>query len=115
MRISDWSSDVCSSDLLPLLIDQGDADEFLDGQLRPQLLQAAADAAGHPLQLRMPPGYDHSYYFIASFIGDHIAHHAAALAAPRASAAIRAAGAGATGRVAPAGVSSGREIGRAHV
>src|SRR3546814_4798933 len=57
---------------LPLLIDQGDADEFLDGQLRPQLLQAAADAAGHPLQLRMQPGYDHSYYFIASFIGDHI-------------------------------------------
>ena len=64
---------------LPLLIDQGDADEFLDGQLRPQLLQAAAEAAGHPLSLRMQPGYDHSYYFIASFIGDHIAHHAAAL------------------------------------
>src|SRR5690606_33226039 len=58
---------------LPLLVDQGDADEFLDGQLRPQLLQAACDAAGHPLQLRMQPGYDHSYYFIASFIGDHIA------------------------------------------
>src|SRR3546814_9452153 len=56
----------------------------------------------------MQPGYDHSYYFIASFIGDHIAHHAAALAAPRAYAAIRAAGAGATVRVAPAGVSSGR-------
>jgi len=69
---------------LPLLVDQGDADEFLGQQLRPQLLQAAADAAGHPLQLRMQPGYDHSYYFIASFIGDHIAHHAAALAAPRA-------------------------------
>ena len=64
---------------LPLLIDQGDADEFLDTQLRPQLLQAAADAAGHPLTLRMQPGYDHSYYFIASFIGDHVAHHAAAL------------------------------------
>ena len=66
---------------LPLLIDQGDADEFLDGQLRPQLLQAAAEAAGHPLSLRMQPGYDHSYYFIASFIGDHIAHHAKALKA----------------------------------
>ena len=64
---------------LPLLVDQGDADEFLEGQLRPQLLQAACEAAGHPLELRMQPGYDHSYYFIASFIGEHIAHHAAAL------------------------------------
>ena len=66
---------------LPLLVDQGDADEFLDSQLRPQLLQAACEAAGHPLTLRLQPGYDHSYYFIASFIGDHIAHHAAALKA----------------------------------
>ena len=64
---------------LPLLVDQGDADEFLDTQLRPQLLQTACEAAGHPLTLRMQPGYDHSYYFIASFIGEHIAHHAAAL------------------------------------
>jgi len=64
---------------LPLLVDQGSDDEFLDSGLRPQLLQAAAEAAGHPLQLRMHPGYDHSYYFIASFIGEHIAHHAAAL------------------------------------
>ena len=64
---------------LPLLIDQGGDDEFLDKQLRPQLLQAAAAAAGHPLQLRMRPGYDHSYYFIASFIGEHLAHHARAL------------------------------------
>src|SRR5690606_3323344 len=64
---------------LPLLVDQGSDDEFLEGQLRPQLLQAAADAAGHPLTLRMQPGYDHSYYFIASFIGEHVAHHAAAL------------------------------------
>ena len=64
---------------LPLLVDQGDADEFLQGQLKPELLQAAAAEAGHPLTLRMQPGYDHSYYFIASFIGDHIAHHAAAL------------------------------------
>ncbi len=64
---------------LPLLVDQGGDDEFLDGQLRPQLLQAAAVAAGHPLQLRMRPGCDHSYYFIASFIGEHVAHHAAAL------------------------------------
>lgn len=64
---------------LPLLIDQGDADEFLDAQLKPALLQAACDAAGHPLILRMQPGYDHSYFFIASFIGDHLAHHAKAL------------------------------------
>ncbi|KRA45344.1 S-formylglutathione hydrolase [Pseudoxanthomonas sp. Root630] len=64
---------------LPLLVDQGDADEFLQGQLKPELLQAAAAKAGHPLTLRLQPGYDHSYYFIASFIGEHIAHHAAAL------------------------------------
>lgn len=64
---------------LPLLVDQGDADEFLQGQLKPELLQAAAAEAGHPLTLRLQPGYDHSYYFIASFIGEHIAHHAAAL------------------------------------
>ncbi|MBN8800904.1 MAG: S-formylglutathione hydrolase [Lysobacteraceae bacterium SCN 69-123] len=65
---------------LPLLVDQGGADEFLEPQLRPQLLRDACAAAGHPLQLRMQPGYDHSYYFIASFIGEHIAHHARALA-----------------------------------
>jgi S-formylglutathione hydrolase len=65
----------------PLLVDQGGADEFLEGQLRPQLLQAAADAAAHPLTLRLQPGYDHSYYFIASFIGEHVAWHAKALKA----------------------------------
>ncbi|MEG3192525.1 S-formylglutathione hydrolase [Lysobacter sp. D1-1-M9] len=64
---------------LPLLIDQGDADEFLSTQLRPELLRVACERAGHPLQLRMQPGYDHSYYFIASFIGEHIDHHARAL------------------------------------
>ena len=64
---------------LPLLVDQGDADEFLQGQLKPELLQAAAAEAGHPLTLRLQPGYDHSYYFIASFMGDHLAHHAKAL------------------------------------
>ena len=68
-----------AAEKLPLLIDQGGDDEFLEGQLRPQLLREAADAAGHPLELRMQPGYDHSYYFIASFIGDHMAHHAKAL------------------------------------
>ena len=66
---------------LPILIDQGQADEFLDGQLKPWLLKKAADAAGYPVLLRMQPGYDHSYYFIASFIGEHIAHHARALRA----------------------------------
>ncbi len=66
---------------LPLLVDQGDADEYLATQLKPQLLQAACDAAGYPLQLRMQPGYDHSYNFIASFIGEHIAWHADALKA----------------------------------
>ena len=64
---------------LPLLVDQGDADEFLATQLRPELLRAACEAAGHPLQLRLQPGYDHSYYFVASFIGEHLAWHAKAL------------------------------------
>ena len=64
---------------LPLLVDQGDADEFLAVQLQPQRLAEACKAAGHPLELRLQPGYDHSYYFIASFIGEHIAHHARAL------------------------------------
>ena len=68
-----------ASERLPILIDQGDADEFLETQLRPWLLQAAADVAGYPVYLRVQPGYDHSYYFIASFIGEHIAHHAKAL------------------------------------
>ncbi len=63
---------------LPLLIDQGEADEFLP-QLRPELLRAACDAAGHPLTLRLHPGYDHGYYFIASFMAEHVAHHARAL------------------------------------
>jgi S-formylglutathione hydrolase len=64
---------------LPLLVDQGGADEFLDSQLKPQLLQAACERAGHPLTLRLQPGYDHSYYFIASFIGEHVDWHAEAL------------------------------------
>lgn len=66
---------------LPLLIDQGDADEFLADQLQPERLRTACAAAGHPLTLRLQPGYDHSYYFVASFIGEHVAFHAAALAA----------------------------------
>lgn len=66
---------------LPLLIDQGEADDFLAEQLRPELLRTAAAAAGHPLTLNLREGYDHSYYFIASFIGEHIAWHANALKA----------------------------------
>ncbi|MBN7136476.1 S-formylglutathione hydrolase [Lysobacter enzymogenes] len=64
---------------LPLLIDQGGDDEFLATQLKPELLRTACEVAGHPLQLRLRPGYDHSYYFISTFIGEHIAHHAQAL------------------------------------
>jgi S-formylglutathione hydrolase len=64
---------------LPLLVDQGEADSFLAEQLKPDALARACAAAGHPLNLRRQPGYDHSYYFIASFIEDHLRHHAAAL------------------------------------
>jgi len=64
---------------LPMLIDQGDADSFLPEQLQPEKLVAACQAVKHPLNLRLQPGYDHSYYFIATFMGDHMAHHAAAL------------------------------------
>ncbi len=64
---------------LPLLVDQGEADDFMQEQLKPEALQAACEAAGHPLELRLQPGYDHSYFFIASFIDDHLRHHAKAL------------------------------------
>ncbi|WP_292050695.1 MULTISPECIES: S-formylglutathione hydrolase [unclassified Brevundimonas] len=64
-----------------ILVDQGDADTFLENQLKPALLQAAADKAGQKLTLRMQPGYDHSYFFMASFIVDHVAFHAARLKA----------------------------------
>jgi S-formylglutathione hydrolase len=64
---------------LPLLVDQGEADVFFSTQLQPEKLRQACAAAGHSLHLRLHPGYDHSYYFIASFIDDHLRHHAAAL------------------------------------
>lgn len=67
------------SDTRPLLVDQGDADGFLDEQLKPHLLREACDAAGRDLTLRMQPGYDHSYFFMASFMDDHLRHHASAL------------------------------------
>ncbi|HEV7229230.1 S-formylglutathione hydrolase [Brevundimonas sp.] len=59
-----------------ILVDQGDADPFLTDQLKPDLLVAAARASGQKLTLRMQPGYDHSYFFMASFIADHVAFHA---------------------------------------
>ncbi len=61
---------------LPILIDQGAADPFLDEQLKPELLRTAARAARYPIQLRIQPGYDHSYFFVSSFIGEHLAFHA---------------------------------------
>lgn len=63
----------------PLLIDQGMADQFLAGQLHPHLLEQACEAGGQPLTLRRHAGYDHGYYFIASFVEDHLRHHAAQL------------------------------------
>ena len=59
-----------------LLVDQGTADSFLDDGLRPWLLEEACGKAGIPLTLRLQEGYDHSYYFISSFMGAHIAWHA---------------------------------------
>ncbi len=64
----------------PLLVDIGDADPFLANQLKPELLQDAAKQHDSALTLRLQPGYDHSYYFIASFIGEHLAFHAKQLA-----------------------------------
>jgi S-formylglutathione hydrolase len=63
-----------------LLVDQGEADSFLAEQLRPELLEAACDAARIPLKLRRQPGYDHSYYFISTFMEDHLRWHAQRLA-----------------------------------
>ncbi|WP_281411930.1 S-formylglutathione hydrolase [Motiliproteus sediminis] len=65
-----------SAPVLPLLVDQGEADPFLTEQLQPQQLEAACRASGYPLTLRYQAGYDHSYYFIASFISDHLRFHA---------------------------------------
>src|SRR3546814_9611247 len=88
MRISDWSSDVCSSDLdschllhersfpTQILVDQGDADPFLDEQLQTWRLVAVLKETGQSAKVRMQPGYDHSYFFIATFIDDHLRHHA---------------------------------------
>jgi S-formylglutathione hydrolase len=59
-----------------LLVDVGDADPFLEQELRPELLERACTDAGIPLTLRRQPGYDHSYYFISTFMADHLRWHA---------------------------------------
>lgn len=63
-----------------ILVDQGLADKFLAEQLRPERLEAACAKAGQPLRLRRHAGYDHSYYFVATFVADHLRHHAVSLA-----------------------------------
>ena len=68
-----------AAERLPLRVDQGEADDFLQEQLQPWRLQEACSAVGHPLQLALHAGCDHSYYFIASLIGAHIAWHAESL------------------------------------
>ncbi|UHQ20627.1 S-formylglutathione hydrolase [Lysobacter sp. KIS68-7] len=68
-----------STQRLQLRVDQGDADPFLQDRLQPDLLRAACAEGGHALDLRMRPGYGHGFYFVASFVGEHIAHHATAL------------------------------------
>lgn len=65
---------------LPLLVDQGEADDFLTQQLKTELLIEACQQQDYPAEIRMQAGYDHSYYFIASFVGEHIAFHARHLA-----------------------------------
>ncbi|MFK7896750.1 MAG: S-formylglutathione hydrolase [Myxococcota bacterium] len=62
-----------------ILIDQGEADGFLEEQLKPEIFATAAQKSGQALELRMQAGYDHSYFFIASFMEDHVAHAAKAL------------------------------------
>jgi S-formylglutathione hydrolase len=64
---------------IPMLIDQGTADEFLADQLHPKALLDACSERGFPIELRMQDGYDHSYHFISTFIGEHLAYHAKAL------------------------------------
>ena len=72
-----------STSHLPALVDQGEADNFLLEQLKPEALIAAARQSAYPLELRMQEGYDHSYFFIASFIEDHLRFHASHLSAQR--------------------------------
>lgn len=79
---AEWDATLLVADArerLPLLIDQGTADNFLAEQLHPETLAEACERVHHPIRLRMHRGYDHSYFFIASFIDEHLRHHAAAL------------------------------------
>jgi len=82
-----WSEyDACAliaggARLPDLLVDQGDADNFLVEQLKTHLLVEACEAAGQKATIRMQPGYDHSYYFISTFMAEHLAWHAERLKA----------------------------------
>ena len=67
-----------------MLVDQGEANNFLEEQLKTPLLIEAAQNAGFPMDIRLQPEYDHSYFFIATFIGEHMAFHARALGAGKA-------------------------------
>jgi S-formylglutathione hydrolase len=84
----DWDAALIAASLpdatsrAPILVDQGLADQFLAEQLYPEMLEAACEASGQPLILRRHPGYDHGYFFIASFMEDHLRHHGAILGAP---------------------------------
>jgi len=83
-RATWWAYDACQlvrarPHPARLLVDVGTADRFLDVQLKPELFEAACADAGQSLQLRRHAGYDHSYYFIATFVEEHLAHHARAL------------------------------------
>ena len=70
---------LAGAEKIPLLIDHGTSDEFLDDQLYPQDLIDACEAMDYPINLRMQNGYDHSYHFVATFIGEHLSYHAKAL------------------------------------
>lgn len=80
--VSTWTDyDTCAllgqaTEQRPILIDQGTADNFLEEQLRTHLIEEASSTANYPIEVRMQEGYDHSYYFIASFIEDHLRFHA---------------------------------------
>lgn len=76
-RVYDACALIADGARLPaLLVDQGDADGFLAEQLKTQFLIDACEAAGQPAQIRMQPGYDHSYYFISTFMAEHVCWHA---------------------------------------
>ncbi|MFT5434143.1 MAG: S-formylglutathione hydrolase [Myxococcota bacterium] len=68
-----------TTERLPILIDQGTADSFLDEQLTSEAFLSAAKEHGHIVTYRLQPGYDHSFYFVATFLGDHVDHHATVL------------------------------------